>query len=888
LLSSGTKLGPYEIVAPLGAGGMGEVYRARDTRLDRVVAIKILPQHLAATSEVRQRFEREARAVSSLNHPHICTLYDVGHQDGTDFLVMEYLEGETLAKRLEKGSLPISELLRVAIEIAGALDKAHRQGVTHRDLKPGNIILTKSGAKLLDFGLAKAAVAPTAVVDLSSSPTMTQHIGDAPTSPLTARGTIVGTFQYMAPEQLEGQEADARSDIFAFGATLYEMATARKAFEGKSQASLIAAILERDPPPISALQPMSPPVLDRVAKTCLAKDPDDRFQSAHDLKLQLEWIRDAGSQAGVPAPVVANRKHRERIAWAAAAAFAIVSILFAIGYVARAPQRTSLHFTAVTNFAGVQAQPALSPDGRSVAFISNRDGHYNIYVGLITGGSLVQVTNDANLKDRPAWSPDGTTIAFARLNHSGIWDIWEVPALGGTPRRLILNARDPAWSPDGHSLAYENAADDTLWVSGLSGENAHQVVPTLGGEWRDTEPRFSPDGRQIAFSSRSNGPYGELELADLGSGKVRALTRDNALALSPAWSPDGRFIYFASSRGGTMNVWKIAATGSDPEQITAGQGDDAQLDVSSDGKKIVFSTWRVNTNIAQLDLAAKAGQQSVRLLTTDPGRNQEAPAYSPDGKHLASFSNLKGAEKESIWVSNADGSNPVEVARDNRVNIFPRWSPDSQHVIYQSETGAARTDEFRSVPVSGGAPETFLKNATDRLFDVGLDGRLLFRSPEGQVVAFDSRTNKTEVLGPVHGNLPWAPVRFSPDGRAIAYINLATREDDPGAGVWVDDFKSPPRQVFRGWTSWWLVRGPQNEIYFVEGKPDLNGVLWKVGWDGKGLERTSATIPMIYSYWVDPVKNSQDHFDVSPDGRHVAFDMQTVLGANIGVIENVR
>ena len=888
MLSSGTKLGPYEIESPLGAGGMGEVYRARDTRLDRTVAIKILPQHLAATPEVRQRFEREARAVSSLNHPHVCTLYDVGHQDGTDFLVMEYLEGETLAKRLEKGPLPASDLLRVAIEIAGALEKAHRQGVTHRDLKPGNIILAKSGAKLLDFGLAKAAIAPAAVVDLSSSPTMTQHIGDAPTSPLTARGTIVGTFQYMAPEQLEGKEADARSDIFAFGATLYEMATAKKAFEGKSQASLIAAILERDPPPISTLQPMSPPALDRVVKTCLAKDPDDRFQSAHDLKLQLEWIRDAGSQAGVPAPVVAHRKHRERIAWAIAAAFAIASIFFAIGYVARAPRQASLHFSAVTNFAGVQAQPALSPDGRSLAFVSNRGGHYNIYVGLISGGSLVQVTNDANLKDRPAWSPDGTAIAFARLNHSGIWDIWEVPALGGTPRRLILNAIDPAWSPDGHFLAYENAADDTVWVSGISGENAHQVVATMGGEWRDTEPRFSPDGHQIAFCRRSNGPYGELDLADLASGKVRELTHDSALVLSPAWSPNGRFIYFASSRGGTMNVWKIAATGGAPEQITAGQGDDAQLDVSSDGKKIVFSTWRVNTNIAQLDLAARPGQQSAKLLTTDPGRNQEAPVYSPDGKHLAYFSNLKGAENESIWVSNADGSNPVQVARDDRVNIFPRWSPDSQHVIYQSESSAARADELRSVPVSGGAPETILKNARDRLFDVGLDGRLLFRSPEGQVVAFDSRTNKSEVLGPIHGNLKWAPLRFSPDGHSIAYINLATREDDPVAGLWVDDFKNPPRQIFRGWIGWWIARGPQNEIYFVEGKPDLNGVLCKIGWDGKGLERTSTTIPMIYSYWVDPAKNSQDHFAVSPDGRHVAFDMQTVVGANIGMIGNLR
>ncbi|HYL63822.1 MAG TPA: serine/threonine-protein kinase, partial [Candidatus Methylomirabilis sp.] len=261
MLTVGTKLGPYEIVAPLGAGGMGEVYRARDTRLGRDVAIKILPQHLASAPEVRQRFEREARAVSSLNHPHICTLHDVGHQDGTDFLVMEYLEGETLSKRLDRGPLPTADLLRIAIEIADALEKAHRQGVIHRDLKPGNIMLTKGGAKLLDFGLAKAAGITAAPP--SSSLTLSLNNPRA-TEPVTAKGTIVGTFQYMAPEQVEGKESDARSDIFAFGAVLFEMATGKRAFEGKSQASVIAAILEREPPAISQIQPMSPPELDRV------------------------------------------------------------------------------------------------------------------------------------------------------------------------------------------------------------------------------------------------------------------------------------------------------------------------------------------------------------------------------------------------------------------------------------------------------------------------------------------------------------------------------------------------------------------------------------------------------------------------------------------------
>src|SRR6516165_8138620 len=321
-LTPGTKLGPYEIQSPLGAGGMGEVYRARDIRLDRTVAIKILPAHLSDNAEAKQRFEREARAVSSLNHPNICTLHDVGHQDGIDYLVMEFLEGQTLAERLVKGPLPLDQLLRYGIEICEGLEKAHKTGVVHRDLKPGNVMLTKTGAKLLDFGLAKAV----ATGNPPSSGLTATLMSPAGGHPLTAQGTVVGTFQYMCPEQVEGKEGDARGDIFALGALLYEMVTGRRAFTGKSQASVVAAILDSDPEPISAIQPMAPPALDRVVKTCLAKDPDERFQNVHDLKLQLTWIAEGGSQAGIPVPVAARRKNRELIAWIAAAVALLASL----------------------------------------------------------------------------------------------------------------------------------------------------------------------------------------------------------------------------------------------------------------------------------------------------------------------------------------------------------------------------------------------------------------------------------------------------------------------------------------------------------------------------------------------------------------------------------
>jgi len=369
-LSAGTRLGPYELVAPTGAGGMGEVYRAKDTRLDRTVAVKVLPEHLSSSAESRRRFEREAKTISQLSHPHICALYDVGNQDGIEFLVMEYLEGETLSDRLLKGALPFEQLLRYGIEIADALDKAHRQGIVHRDLKPGNVMVTKSGVKLLDFGLAKA-IAPTTPQQLTSFPTQ---------QALTQEGTILGTFQYMAPEQLEGRDADTRTDIFAFGTLLYEMATGQKAFSGRTQASLIAAIIERMPPPISTVSPMTPPAFDRVVKTCLEKDPEDRWQTAHDVMLELKWVAEGGSAAGLPAPVVARRKSREKLAWVLAALFAVgtigsaaLGLRFWRGATETRTIRTSILPPPKSSFRffGLSGAMALSPDGRFLAYVAS-------------------------------------------------------------------------------------------------------------------------------------------------------------------------------------------------------------------------------------------------------------------------------------------------------------------------------------------------------------------------------------------------------------------------------------------------------------------------------------------------------------------------------------
>ncbi|HYB52567.1 MAG TPA: protein kinase, partial [Thermoanaerobaculia bacterium] len=407
-LSTGTRLGPYEILSALGAGGMGEVYKARDTRLGRTVAVKVLPSALSEDAELRERLEREAKTISSLSHSHICALYDVGREGGIDYLVMEFLEGETLTARLGRGLVPTEQVLRFGTEIADALDKAHRQGIVHRDLKPGNIMLTKSGVKLLDFGLAKAMAPATQVSGLTSLPTV------ATPQNLTQTGTILGTFQYMAPEQLEGADADARSDIFAFGAVLYEMATGQKSFHGKTQASLIGSILKDEPPAISTVAPMTPPALDRVIRTCLAKDPENRFQTAHDVKLQLQWIAEGGSQAGLPAPIIARRKNREKLAWAVAAAALLAAAGLGVGFLRRAPAPRRMVRFEIPTLEGLTTvdTPRISPDGRFIAFnATETTGRSRIYVRALNA-IAPRPLEGTDGTTRPFWSPDSRFLGF--------------------------------------------------------------------------------------------------------------------------------------------------------------------------------------------------------------------------------------------------------------------------------------------------------------------------------------------------------------------------------------------------------------------------------------------------------------------------------------------
>ena len=549
-LAPGTKLGPYEVLGGLGAGGMGEVYRARDTRLDRTVAIKILPENLSDDSGRRARFEREARTISGLSHPNICSLFDIGEQSGIYYVVLEYLEGRTVADRLVKGPLPVSEVLKVGAEIASALETAHRSGIVHRDLKPANVMLTKTGAKLLDFGLAKptAALASAAAVD---APTLSKS--------LTEEGVIVGTFRYMAPEQLEGKETDGRTDIFAFGALLYEMSTGRSAFNGTSRASIIAAIMGSHPEPISALQPLSPRALDRVVQTCLAKDPDERWQTAHDVRLQLEWMRDTGSQAGIPRIEGKRRLSRERIAWASAALlFLIVVAISMLRFFAPPSRALRKIIFSVEPPLGYKANPdgvaALSPDGSQVAYaVIDAKGKQSIWVRALDSLSPRRLEGSESSADYYSfvWTPDGKAV-IAMTDGK----LMRFSAVGGANEVLCdkFDAHPSTINRDGMILAW--TAPPTKIISVSSGDCTQRdksPSDVAGSAVKYGYPHFLPDGNHFLFAAIRKDKHHEVLLGSLNDSKASVLVRNGS---DPKYVDSG---YILFSRDGYLMAQKFDA-----------------------------------------------------------------------------------------------------------------------------------------------------------------------------------------------------------------------------------------------------------------------------------------------------------------------------------------
>jgi Tol biopolymer transport system component len=784
---------------------------------------------------------------------------------------MQFVEGETLAEMLDVwssqvqgGGLPLDRALGIARQIAEALEAAHDKGIVHRDLKPANIQVARDGqVKLLDFGLAR--ILDDAAPTVGDSAALTQQ---APTQ----AGRVIGTAPYMSPEQARGERVDRRTDIWSFGCVLYEMLSGRMAFAGDSLPDVMAAVVGGEPD-WSRLPPATPARVRDVLRLCLRKETSERLRDIGDARLQLDSPAfDAPGSAAAPSartPVALRL-----IPWSLAAASLVVAGL-AVTRSRATPERpdTEMRFSAVTNFAGVEAQPSFSPDGRSIAYISNRGGQWDVYVGLVSGGSPVRVTNDGNLEQRPRWSPDGSKLAFGRVNEKGLVDIWVVPALGGNARRIITNARYPAWSPDGRQVTY--ASGGMLWLSDASGANPRAVtrseLPVA-----HFQPAFSHDGRSLAFLRRRDGPYAELAVVDVATGAVRELTHDRALALSPVWSPDGRFIYFSSSRGGTLNIWKMSVASGEARLVTAGVGEDAEIDLAHDGTRLVFSTYRANVNLGDARLQGPS-LPALRWLTSDSARGEAYPRYSPDGRHIAYFTTKLGAERETIWVMDEDGGNPTRLVDDERASVMPRWTPDSEKLVYLSRVpGIVLEGELRRIPITGGAPESLgVAPSTPLWGDVAPDGRLLVRVSATSAEIVDTRTRERVPVPGVMGEPRW-----SYDGR-IAYV-VRPEEGDGLAGLWAGR-PGDARRVLEGWVTWcaWTRAG---DLLAVAAKPDIRGDLWRLSPDGHKV-RVLEGIPLTSRPQNELLAVSR--FDVHPDGSRIVFEAFEYFEADISMIENV-
>ena len=687
MLAPGSRLGPYEVIAPLGAGGMGEVYRARDPRLGREVAIKVLPEGLSATPEVRQRFEREARAIASLQHPHICTLYDLGHESGHDYLVMEMLDGETLAARLARGRLTPKEALTLGIEIAGALDAAHRAGIVHRDLKPGNIMLTAVGAKLLDFGLARSAVLAPTPDDLTQSPTVTQ--------PLTAEGSIVGTFQYMSPEQLEGRDADARSDIYAFGTTLYEAVAGRRAFDGRSPASLIAAILKDEPRPLSELQPLTPPALEWVVKQCLAKDPTERWQSAGDLRRELEWISQSETGTGgggrSAPPAVEPRGRRVPVRLLVLAAVGVAAFGATVALLPKGPRLNPDMRTRMVDVPmSAINYPGLSQDGRWIALPARDErGVWGLYFMNASGGDVRPIAIDSGFEAFYAdISPDGSQIAYSgrllRGPYASDDEVRVVPALGGAVRTLARPGRSPHWSLDGQKIGYRAVGAQghlEFWSVRPDGSGRTREFEESGTQLPGSRSSsaWSPDGTRVAWlRSFDTAAYNEIVIRDLRTGRERQLTHDRRIIDEVLWTKQDEIV-FSSNRGGATNLWVVRAGGGKPVQLTRGPGPDMGLRVSADGRTLLYLVKQPLARISWWNV-----ETGERGIVTREDQPFSSPRPSPDGQRILVSVNDPDAVTAtiSLVIMNRDGSGQrmlVPASDDPRGYA---WSPEGNRIAW--------------------------------------------------------------------------------------------------------------------------------------------------------------------------------------------------------------
>jgi serine/threonine protein kinase/Tol biopolymer transport system component len=867
----GRRLGPFEILSSIGAGGMGEVYRARDTRLDRIVAIKVLPTHLADRSELRERFDREAKTVASLNHPHICTLHDIGHQDGIDYLVMEYLEGETLAQRLTKGPLPIQQMMQYAIEISDALDKAHRKGVTHRDLKPGNIMLTKTGTKLLDFGLAKLKqVAGQENVPLSDLPTAKD--------PLTAEGAIVGTLQYMAPEQLEGKEVDARTDIFAFGAMVYEMATGKRAFDGETQASVIGAIMSSVPPPISSLQPMTPPALDRVVKKCLAKEPDDRWHASKDLCDELKWIAGGSSQA-VTAPIarlneVGTLGRRERIiAVGAALLFALVTGL-AVWYLkpsavfpSQPVSRTVIDLPPGQQLVGLDNGPALalSPDGTRLAYVARQGGAQQLYLRAfdILEARPIPGTEGAV---SPFFSPDGQWVGFFASGK-----LMKVSVNGGTALTMstAVEPRGASWGSQG-MIAFGLTINTALRQVPDGGGALQPLTHLERGEVSHRWPDFLPDGKAVLFAGGDNGlnfSSAQIAVQSLKTSERRNLSQGGT---HPRYAQSGHLIY---AQGGSLmavpfDAQRLTIKGT-PVPVVDGVlqspvNGAAQYSISNTGT-LAYVAGGVQSAQRQLVWVSRTGTEQPIAA---PVRAYLNPRLSPDGQSVAVT--IEEQQEDQIWLYDLARETLTRLTFGGNLNNPAVWTPDGKRISFASNKDGLQNIFWQPADGSGGAERMTTGEYTQIPMSWSKDGLLLAFFEVNPTTGYDlwvlrkgepsSRsarfgTSQMFLRTPFNESVP----RFSPDGRWLAYIS-----DESGRyEIYVQPYPGPGGKwqisTEGGTEPAWNPNG--RELFYRSGDKIMAvDIATQLGFNA-GKPR------MLFKGTYQPASLTAPNYDVSPDGQ---------------------
>jgi Tol biopolymer transport system component len=901
-LTAGSKLGPYEIVAPLGAGGMGEVYRARDPRLGREVAIKVLPAHLSEHPEVRARFEREARTVSSLNHPHICVIHDVGRDGATDYLVMELVEGETLTQRLERGALPTAEVLRIGGQIADALDKAHRAGVVHRDLKPGNVMLTRAGAKLMDFGLARstgliAAGGSGSKLGVSQSPTVA--------APLTAEGSIIGTFQYMSPEQLEGRETDARGDLWALGCVLYEMATGKRAFEGRSQASLIGAIMNHEPAPIAQVAPMAPPALDRLVRHLLAKDPEERIQSAHDVKLQLASMAESGSSWSAPAVAAPHAAPPRRahlllrlVPWAIAAFAVLVATGLLIGRAidrSSAPTRTVIAAPPATrmHLTGDDSGPAvISPDGTRLVFAAIGQG----------AGSRLWLRRMDELVARPLtgtyggqfpfWSPDSRSIGFfadaqlkrldldgggvRTLAHAdgargGTWSkrgvilytlsftggLWRVPASGGTP--VVATTIDtvsetthrwPQFMPDGDHFIYFAARHDdpvrtaAIWYGALSGGPARKILEVPNNAvYASGHLLYVRDSTLVAqrFDPRS----GRLSGDPVTTAEIVKVDPTTWRAVLSA-SENGLLVYGLGGRSTPCYLTWFDRSGRSLG-VVGEPANHISVALSADGTRAAVETqYTPNADLWVHNLAS-----GVRTrITTDP-LDETNPVWSPDGRQIA-FTHQAGARDSAglgdyaLETVPADGLGDwTRLRAEAGQDLIPfAWWPDQSALLYGR--GSYRGQ---------GQGQLWRLRLADRSSEPLLPPSQIVSnadlSPDGRWIAFSSLTSgRPEIVV-----IAATPSGVKPDPNTRQWPLTSTGGDKP---VWSRDSK---------------------RLYYM--RPD--GTLTELLVDGSGGDFRLRSETVLFQAFQREYVHS---YDVAADGRFLIIVVGSDGGTPLAVVSH--